>query len=235
MSFGIQIFNSFGDVLIDSENQNYSLLGEGTVSVAAGGTDISFPAAVGAPPLVFARFQSSTKYVGLTALDLSTARLGVFGSNVANPGDDYLRSQAATVEYKVFGVAKSLAPGGGFGLQCFDGAGVLVFDSNRPGPRVSEVAINTTITAPSDSNRQPQAPALAHSSGSSPWMLLNNTLNPFGFVFLQDTPATVSELLRPCVRSEAGGFVRMACASAGQIGTGGSYWPLIPIPFPLMK
>lgn len=230
----LNILNEGREVLIDSEMQNYSLLASGTANVPELGTTINFTEVVFGTPLVFVRFHSTKQYAGMTVLTKSSAKFQIYGSNVPNPGNGYLERQIGVLEYQIFGVASSILPNGNAGLQCFNN-GILVYDSNRPSPRISEICINPfPIQAPANTNRQPQTFARAHNSGLSPWMMINASLTPYGFVFLQDSPSNTSVLLQPAFRSEPEG-IRMGCVQAYSIGSQGRYWEDIIIPVPLMK
>lgn len=235
MSSGLNIFNNTGELLIDSERQNYSLIAEGTLSITSVQGVVNFTQVAFGTPLVFVRFNSTSQYVSLDAVTSTSATFAIYGSYVTEPRYGYLERQTGTLEYKIYGVASSLSSGGNLGIQCFDSIGRLTYDSNRPVPRISEIFVNPyPLQPPNNLDRQPQTLPYPHNSGASPWMLINGTLPGYGFVFLQDSPSNTSVLLKPAFRSQADG-IRMAGVASYSIGSQGRYWEDIIIPVPLMR
>lgn len=122
MSSGLQIFNSSGNVQIDSGFRNYGIAsvhqGSGLQPGFWSNPQISFPA-ISSPPMLFMRtitanyisfnnwIRSGTNYVG--------AKLHVFGSG----------------SFEVFVASPTPGASGSYGLQVFDANGDAVFDSNK--------------------------------------------------------------------------------------------------------
>lgn len=229
MSYGLLIKNASGSILIDGEYFNYSLLASGTLNTGVTDT-VTFTAST-ATPLVFVRLQSTTQWVSLTQLSLTSAVFRVYGS--VGPASSVPRAQeGGTIEYMIFGLAKSLAPSGGWGLNVFNAAGELVYDSNVKIPRVSQVVSVASIPTVSGSDRQPTT-TVAHSSGSSPWMMVNHTLYYYGHFYYGS--GFLSDLYQPCIRSQSGGLVAHSVGRLTTIGTTGSRWSAARLAVPLMQ
>lgn len=221
MTVGIEIFNTNGNVLIDSVRQNYSLMAEGTLNVNSfSGIKVDFPVTVDTLPLVFVRCSSTSKYVGIRSLTTSSVIFNVFGS-VATSSPDFFRPVAGTFDYRIYCISKSLPLIGNSGLQVFDDAGNLVFNSNRPMPIVKEtLLIGSLMSRPSNGFKEITSGGLSHNAGSNPWMMINCSLHTYGFIQLS---ATQPERLTPAFSSQPGGTVTMALVSGGQAA--GNYWP----------
>lgn len=228
MSYGLLIKNAAGNILIDGEYFNYSLLASGTLNTGVSST-VSFSASV-ATPIVFVRLQSTTQWVALSALSLSSATFKVYGS-VGAPSASR-EQEAGTIEYMIFGLAKSLSPSGAWGLNVFNASGELVYDSNVRTPRVSEVVSVASIDIVSFSARQPIS-AVSHSSGSSPWMMVNHTLFYYGHYYYGS--GFLADLYQPCIRSASGGQIQHSVGRLNAIGTTGTRWSAARIATPLMQ
>lgn len=114
MPYGFQVIGSHGKVIIDSEVQCFKLKANGSVSASANTENqISFSGA-SRPAL----FVSSAAAVAVTKYSLSG---GVATYTL-------VAASAATVKWYAFDVPTLVAGNGG--LQIFDSAGKLTFDSN---------------------------------------------------------------------------------------------------------
>lgn len=224
MAYGIEILNNAGSLLIDGVSPNYSLLASGSV---AAGTAVSFPS-TSVRPLVFIRFNTASRFARISALSSSSVTFQTYDS----PSDQgsFSSPVSGTVEYMVFGVASTLSPSGGYGMHVFNAAGALVFDSNVKVPRVKQVVTVPAIPAPSDGSRQTNN-AITHAQGSNPWMLANFTFNYYGYVFMGDSPGTLSQLLWPAMRSDTsiGNRIIVQAVNGTSIGSTGSQWPSAPM------
>jgi hypothetical protein len=230
MAVGLEVYNDAGALVIDSNSPNYSLLASGT---ASSGTAVSFTSTT-VRPLVFVRFNTPNRFVRISALSNNSVTFQTYDlqegtGNFANP-------VAGSTEYKVFGIASTLTPSSpGFGLNVFDAAGNLIFDSNREVPRVRQVVTVPALPSVSDGNRATIS-AVSHSMGTNPWMLANSTFNTYGYVFLNDSPGTLSQLLWTAIRSDtnAGNRIMLEAVNGITIGSTGSSWPNAPTQIALM-
>lgn len=225
MAYGIQIVNNAGAIQIDGESPNYSLLASG--SMWGGGT-VNFPAAVGTP-LVFVRFNYSNFFVRLSALSSTSASFQIWNSPA--PDVDAVSGQAGTIDYMIFGVAESLAPSTGYGLHIRNAANKLIFDSNRQYPRIRQVVTVPPLAIFGDGARHPTS-GIEHSMGTNPWMLANQTINSYGFNFIQETPQPTSDLMSLAIRADTvfGNRILIQAVRMGiTIGSSGSAWSYAPI------
>lgn len=230
MPAGLEVYNDAGALIVDSNSPNYSLLASGT---ASSGSPVSFTSTT-VRPLVFVRFNTPNRFVRISALSSNSVTFQTYDlqegtGNFSNP-------VSGSTEYKVFGIASTLAPSSpGFGLNVFDAAGNLIYDSNREIPRVREVATVPGLPAVSDGNRATIS-AVTHSQGTNPWMLANSTFNTYGYVFLNDSPGTLSQLLWTAIRSDtsSGNRIMLQAVNGITIGSTGSSWPNAPSQIALM-
>lgn len=224
MTAGLEVYNDAGALVIDSNNPNYSLLASGTV---AAGTAVSF-ATTTVRPLVFVRFNTPNRFVRISDLTNNSVTFQTYDlqentGNFANP-------VSGSTEYMVFGIASTLTPSSpGYGLNVFDASGNLIFDSNQKIPRVKEIVVVPALPTVSDGNRASIA-AASHSQGTNPWMLANSTYNTYGYVFFNDSPGTLSQLLWTAIRSDtnAGNRIMLEAVNGITIGSTGSQWPSAP-------
>ena len=230
MAVGLEVYNDAGALVIDSNNPNYSLLASGTV---ASGTAVSFTS-TSVRPLVFVRFNTSGQFVRISDLQSNSITFQTY--TAAENTGNFASPVSGSVEYKVFGIASTLSPSSpGYGLNVFDAAGNLIYDSNREVPRVKEVVTVPALSVPSDHNRAPTS-AISHSQGTNPWMLANSTFNTYGYNFLNDSPGTLSQLLWTAIRSDtsSGNRIMIEAVNGITIGSTGSSWPNAPTQVALM-
>lgn len=229
MAVGLEVYNDAGALIIDSNSPNYSLLASGT---ASSGSAVSFPTTT-VRPLVFVRFNTPNRFVRVSDLTMSSVTFQTYDlqegtGNFANP-------VSGSTEYKVFGVASTLSPVSNFGLNVFDAAGNLIYDSNREVPRVKQVVTVPALPVVSDGNRA-SISAVSHSQGTNPWMLANSTFNTYGYVFFNDSPGTLSQLLWTAIRSDtnSGNRIMIEAVNGITIGSTGASWPNAPTQVALM-
>ena len=223
MSYGFETINNAGSLLIDGVLPNYSLLASGTV---AAGTTVNFTTAA-TRPLVFVRFNTSNWYVRVSSLTNSSCVFQLWNS--PGGGTDATQ-QSGNVEYRIYGVANSLSPSGGYGMHVYSPSGTLVFDSNQQSPRIREVVTVPALGIFSDGQRNPNQ-AVGHNQGASPWMLANSTINCYGFNFIQETPQSTSDLMATSIRSDTNFGNRILVQSVRMgitIGSSGSQWSYAP-------
>lgn len=224
MTAGLEVYNESGALIIDSNNPNYSLLASGT---ASSGSAVSFTSTT-VRPLVFVRFNTPNRFVRISALSNNSVTFQTYDlqegtGNFSNP-------VAGSTEYMVFGIASTLTPSDpGFGLNVFDASGNLIYDSNRVIPRIKQVVTVPALPAVSDGNRATIS-AVSHSQGTNPWMLANSTYNTYGYVFFNDSPGTLSQLLWTAIRSDTniGNRIMLQAVNGITIGSTGSSWPNAP-------
>jgi hypothetical protein len=223
MTAGLEIYNDAGALIIDSVNPNYSLLASGTAST---GVAVSFTTTT-VRPLVFVRFNTSNRFVRVADLTNSSVTFACYDQPASSTA--YATEVSGSTEYMVFGIASTLAPSSpGYGLNVFDAAGNLIYDSNRVVPRVKEVVTLPALSPPTVTYNP--ISVIAHSQGSNPWMLANSTYNPYGYVFHDDNPAHLSYLLCTALRSStaSGNQIWLEAVKVYTIGTQGSSWPSAP-------
>jgi hypothetical protein len=172
MSFGIQVENANGHVVIDGEFRNHVIIasGSGTTGSLAGFTLDSrvFKVTLGTPialtrcPMIWGRIGSDNAYMGLVAMEVNgSAELTGFwiGSDV-----NFGTGPARTVEWRVTAEANA-GSGESFGFQVFDAAGGRVFDS---GLAYLDIASASTPFALTDSGS-----TITYASNANPWFCLS--------------------------------------------------------------
>lgn len=223
MAVGLEVYNDAGALIIDSNAPNYSLLASGTV---ANDTPVSFPSTP-VRPLVFVRFNTANRFVRISSLTSDSVTFKIYDEPAAST--TYATEVSGSTEYMVFGVASTLAPVSNFGLNVFDAAGNLVFDSNRVVPRVKQVVSVPAPAAPAGTFNP--ISVVGHSQSSNPWMLANSTFNYFGYVYHDDNPAHLSYLMPLAIRSDdtgSGKRIMLEAVKGAPIGSQGSTWPNVP-------
>lgn len=164
MAFGFQAINSTGNVQIDDAYRNLRLVASGTWTGYAVAGTINFPVQSTTSPLIFFRPSADGVYVGNAGVDASSFGFQCNGS----------------FDWKVYGLDNTIAPTGSHGMQVFDSASRVVFDSRIEVPRIQTV-LTTNQVWPSAaqggaSNAYPAYPyTLTFTSwGSRPWICLNS-------------------------------------------------------------
>ncbi|MDR5825780.1 hypothetical protein [Caballeronia sp. LZ043] len=155
--FGLQVFNSSGNVQIDSTFKNLGLREKGTVvsgGSPSGGTGwylATLTVSAGISPLI--AWRSS----GKCYLRYST----VSGSSITY----YFHCQGAgvSVQYWIFDDLATATLSGNYGLQVFNSAGGLVFDSRTKYMRVVD-----TLSSPGGLSGEPMDTGITRSYGGTP-------------------------------------------------------------------
>lgn len=156
MSFGIEIKNNAGRVQVDGTYRNLFLVAQGTAP-AGNWSSISYPAQTSCNPLVCIRPVSDGTYVGFVSVGAASASYFSDGP----------------FEWAVYGLDSLLYyPGTQYGMQVFNSAGSVVFDSRCEPLRVKTVASGQAVW-----------PDVLH--GGSPSVAFNNyplaiNFTPFG-------------------------------------------------------
>lgn len=124
MSYGLQVQNAGGDLVIDADFRNYQILVEGTSTHFGTGlsafVDVSFTATA-RPPLVFVRS---------TVWGLGQASMTRNVSGLYNTARLYSDAPFNTFSFDWFVAAPvDSASGDAWGMQVFNGAGLKVFDT----------------------------------------------------------------------------------------------------------
>ena len=131
MSYGIRILNSSGFVQIDPDYSNYAVLVRGTAS-GNGYVYIDFPAQP-KPPLVFAKFAATDRWLALTNLTNSRATFYICDNN-GYAGASGSFSYAICVPFENISL-----PNDQFGFKVFNQNGRVVFDSRVAMPTIESV------------------------------------------------------------------------------------------------
>jgi hypothetical protein len=142
MSYGLEVQNSTGDLVIDAAFRNFEIIAEGTGTHVGSGllayVDITFPATA-QPPLVFVR---STGY------GLGCATLLRDGSGNYTTARLYSEALFNTFSFDWFVAAPADGLSGeAWGLQVFDASAKKVFDSGERYVQFREVASVSVATA----------------------------------------------------------------------------------------
>ena len=163
MSYGISILNSSGFVQIDPDYSNYAVLVRGTAS-GNGYVDIDFPAQP-KPPLVFAKFAATDRWLALISLTNSRATFFIYpdpGWNTAASGSF---SYAVCVPFEDISL-----PNDQFGFKVFNQSGGVVFDSGVATPAIESVHHLDLY----DSRGGKTASVAVADYGDARWILVNN-------------------------------------------------------------
>lgn len=181
MSFGIEVYNTNGNLQISESYSNYQQIASGTISSAnanGGSTTFSYTAQTsGTYPLVFARPHSDGVYVGGC----------FFGDSVTGlTANTFYLTSSGAYDYRVYGLnGSSTIDSSTFAMQVFDGSGNVIWDSRKPQAQVQATVTATTVwpsSGPMDPYDNPSVPiTLSYTSFSQrPWILMNNLVN-WGF------------------------------------------------------
>jgi len=158
MTFGFQIQNSSGDVVIDADYQNHTVAETGSFTAASPGNvanTITFANsyAPGRQPMLFARCTGD--FVGFYAWVFT-------GSNVTG-ATVYTRAGGSTVDWKLLATPTG-ASSDTFGARIYDGSGNLVFDAGLNYLNLVD-AVSFTASGP-DQN-------VTHASATTPFYCIS--------------------------------------------------------------
>ncbi|MNM35029.1 hypothetical protein D3C81_456950 [compost metagenome] len=131
MPAGLQIVNDYGTLQIDNDYQNYMLRTKGSVTTvaASGGTVTNYSASiqvVGNNPQIFFDVNNGFISTGWRTVSGNVHTFAIFTTTVV------------TVSYYIFD--NDIPAAGNFGMQVFNAAGRLVFDSSNHCLRIAAVA-----------------------------------------------------------------------------------------------
>lgn len=135
MSYGFNLVNNSGSVLIDDTLPQIHLVTEGATSAATGSEEtysglVTFPRAI-TNPIVFVRAGVGTIF-----------RIG----SITESNFEYVSS--GVMDYRVYeGAALSVTPGD-YGLAVFNSAGVPIFDSNKSLAAIYQISDALLATDP---------------------------------------------------------------------------------------
>lgn len=153
MAYGITIYNSAGKLIANSDDFNYGLLAEGTLTFSSGGmTSISWTD-TGEVPLVFFKFNnfngSITHYLGFYGLSTTGVQAGMWNPT---PVNGRISRMSGSADYRVYKTFKSLSDspdGSTYGMQIFNSSGEKTFDSRYRMPLVVAAANLGPVPTPS--------------------------------------------------------------------------------------
>ena len=139
MSYGLQIANAYGDIVIDDRYQNHIKVESG---VGSSGVTIMFATAYpfSRQPMLWTR--CTTGYVGFQSwvLNGSGDVIGAVLVAANYSGGSYSSLIAGSISYNWILTAHPAAPAGGdFGLRVYTPAGAVCFDSNYDYIRIKDI------------------------------------------------------------------------------------------------
>jgi hypothetical protein len=197
MSYGLQVQNSSGDLVIDHDFRNYEIADEGTATHAGTGIayvkDVTF-ASSSVPPLVFVR--STAQALACVTLirsggNYTTARFKAF--------DPF-----ATFDFDWF-IARPIASASAdtWGLHVFDASGNRVYDSGRRYLQIRDVvSVNLdTLESGTGVNGSGYYP-FTHASVSGAFYCLSS-MRGFISSILDEVPFTIFPAVRAYSATEA--------------------------------
>ena len=164
MAVGIRVSNPSGVVQIDETYRNFLRVGSGSYSGGGGTISISYTSQ-SVPPIIFVRPHSDGIYLGKFTIRNSTAQV------FTNGGFDWVVYSLTSPQ------AISNSP---MGIQVFDAAGQVIFDSRFEPPRIqTTLAVNQQWPTYLQGGSLGQYPAYPYSInfsgwGARPWFCLNS-------------------------------------------------------------
>lgn len=173
MSFGIEIKNNDGDIVIDGKYQNHVIAESGSI-IGTGLKTVSFGSsyAPARQPLLFAR--NTAGYVGLLGWTFSGGNINGFDCAVKDGGP---------TDWKL-----AVTPGGPSsetqGLRVFDAAGAVVFDSGLNYLKLIDALLLDYTGLPSGN--------VSHASGATPFYCLTSA---YSRAMRQNTAETSLDLI----------------------------------------
>ncbi len=175
MSFGIQIQNASGHVLIDGGFQNHAVVesGSATTGALAGfvldskavKVSLTTPIALTRSPLIWGRIGTDNAWMGLVGLEVNgSSELTGFWLGSDNA---YGAGPARTIEWRIT-ATPAAGSGAAHGFQVFQDSGALAFDSGLP--YLDIVHVSNAFTLQTD---WPLGTLLTYSSIANPWYCLS--------------------------------------------------------------
>lgn len=204
MSYGFEVLNSNGKVIANSQDFNYGLVTQGSVSIAAdiNGTTINWTD-TGEIPLLFIR------PVGFWQNFIAIKNLGVNGASFVaftDLIDSTTRRTVTTqnIEYRVYKTFKSLGNIDNYGIQLFDASGFKTFDSNYKLPLIKGV-VSVGLPLATDGQGSPVASVLVPAAvGGLPWINASSIANSGIAGFHYYNSSTQVAFMYPCFRYLSG-------------------------------
>lgn len=180
MTFGIQVQNASGNIVIDGGFQNHAVVASGSATTASLGSftldskvvkvTLGSAIAVTRSPLVWGRIGSDGAYMGLVGLEVNgSAELTGFWLGSDNA---YGAGPSRTIDWRVT-ATPTAGSGVPYGVQVFNSAGGLAFDSGLSYLDIAHVSSTFTLT---DSGS-----VLSYSTLTNPWFCLS------GLAYLRTT------------------------------------------------
>lgn len=163
MSYGIRVVNSSGFVQIDPDYSNYAVLVQGAAS-GSGTVHVDFPAQ-SKPPLVFAKFAATDRWLALTQLTNSRATFFIYPNAGYNTGVSGSFSYAICTPFEDISL-----PNDQFGFRVLGPSARAVFDSRVSVPTVESVH-NLILY---DDYTAMRVDTAVTDRGDVPWVLANN-------------------------------------------------------------
>jgi len=169
MSYGISVLNSSGFVQIDPDYSNYAVLVRGAAS-GNGYVHIDFPTQP-KPPLVFAKFAATDRWLALTGLTNSRATFFIY------PDAGWNTAASGSFSYAICVPFEDISPPNDqFGLKVFSQNGRVVFDSGVAMPTIESVHHLDLY----DSRGGKTASVTVADYGDARWILANEIGSPRG-------------------------------------------------------
>ena len=193
MSYGISILNSSGFVQIDPDYSNYAVLVRGTAS-GNGYVYIDFPAQP-KPPLVFAKFAATDRWLALTQLTNSRATFFIY------PNDGWNTAASGSFSYAICVPFEDISlPNDQFGFRVFNQSGGVVFDSGVAMPVIESVHSLDLY----DSRGGKTASVTVADYGDARWILANDIGSPRG---IYNYGVNESYIMGPAFRSPSNSVI----------------------------
>jgi hypothetical protein len=157
MAFGLRTINDAGFVQIDEEYRNLHVVGTGTGSSSPSGNfnTVAFTSISDCVPLVFARPSSGVEVGGFYLIQ-------EYASGTFTPGPPFARfvyEATGAFEWVLCSLTGGGSPAGDYGMQVFDSAGNVAFDSRRQYPQIRSVhgltsggAASIDLTVPAEAD-----------------------------------------------------------------------------------
>ena len=194
MSYGIQIQNASGNLIIDGEFRNHAVMASGsatTGSLAGFVLDskvvkvsLGTAIALSRSPMIWGRIGADNAWMGLVGLEVNgSSELTGFWLGSDNA---YGTGPARTIEWRVT-AAPASGSGLSHGMQVFDATGARVFDSGLDYLDIAHVSSAFTLTTD-----WPVGTLITYPSLANPWYCLS------GIAYLRTTSPSFDDTHWEC-------------------------------------
>lgn len=182
MTYGFQVLNNDGNVIIDDTNFNFGLVAEGTLNIASGSTATVTYTNSEISPLIFVKFSSATTVLQVSEITSTYVTFSIHNSN----NTVTTTKVAGTLDYRIYKPFSVLPTISNYGLQVFnnDSPSLKTFDSSYSMPKIAGFVVVPSIGSGSnDLINASNAGALPSGIIANPWWSVNSLAKQVGYQY----------------------------------------------------